>query len=707
MLRLRGLPPRALAWALVLALVGGARPMSRTGAPAPVPPIVFVSRQPLRGEPGAIPGLGPHHRAAAPGGRLLVRERDGRVRSLLPAGVLFDVADPAVSFDGRWIAFAGTPHADSAWRIYRVAADGSRLTPWTHGDRTLDLGPLGPGAGRFARYDDLDPCWLDSHTLCFASTRYPQRSQYADLPVTNLFVVTLGGRPQRITAERNGAEEPCLDPTTGRVVFTRWWFNRHRPSRSDPRGFTAAHAEGADSVNLWQAVEITRAGRDERLAGGDLRSRRGAMVYQPAVLRDGTLLGVFAANLGCSPRPGATGIHRFAGRFGAARHLAGAIVAETAGDAYSGARGLAAPSACAPAALPDGRVAFAYDPGARGDFGLYVMRNDGTAIERLVNLPGTLELDPAPLVPRETPRRFAAAKGAGAAHRPSLLPPLSLSGLAAERGSFRYRCLNVFASGPLDHPSRTAPPPVGGARIRFFAALARPEREGGDSIALVREAPLGPDGSVDQMLPADVPLFEQVVDAGGRVLISAHGSAHVAGFNAGGPGSTSRCIGCHTGHSTLIRGRLEADAAWFNAAPGAEVRASSSEPGSSPRMAVDRRVRGRRSEVAWVASGGESEWLELKWAGPLQVRAVELYGIQRDRAQGVQPGYDLRLFFEGREVTRKVAGSAPGLRGTRIPIPGVVADQIVIRFGSGARPATGQIAALGEIAVQARLPSRR
>jgi hypothetical protein len=52
-------------------------------------------------------------------------------------------------------------------------------------------------------------------------------------------------------------------------------------------------------------------------------------------------------------------------------------------------------------------------------------------------------------------------------------------------------------------------------------------------------------------LPADVPLFEQLVDDHGRVLISAHGPAHVAGFNAGSPNSESRCLGCHFGHSAI------------------------------------------------------------------------------------------------------------------------------------------------------------
>jgi hypothetical protein len=45
-------------------------------------------------------------------------------------------------------------------------------------------------------------------------------------------------------------------------------------------------------------------------------------------------------------------------------------------------------------------------------------------------------------------------------------------------------------------------------------------------------------------------MFEQVVDARGRLLRSASGPAHVAGFNASAPGER-RCVGCHVGHSAI------------------------------------------------------------------------------------------------------------------------------------------------------------
>src|SRR5439155_2728277 len=164
---------------------------------------------------------------------------------------------PAVSFDGRWLAFAGVTHPDSAWRIYVARSDGSDLRPVTRSDRQLDLASLGPAAREFRRYDDLDPCWISDSVLCFAITRFPEIAEYADVPVTNLYLVGLDSRHMsRLTSERNGAEEPVFDRRSGHIVYARWWFNRYRASSVDATGITteATRALPADSVNVWQAV---------------------------------------------------------------------------------------------------------------------------------------------------------------------------------------------------------------------------------------------------------------------------------------------------------------------------------------------------------------------------------------------------------------------------------------------------------------------
>jgi len=528
--------------------------LTATGAsPGGLPAIVFVSRNPVPGQPSAIPGLGPHHRAVVTGGRLLVRERDGRLRELLSPGAFDDVSDPSVSPDARRVAFAAVVHADSVWHLWVVELSGEDLRQVTFDDPGRRYPFLGGGD------DDLDPCWIDDSSLVFASDRFAQRAQYAPVTVTNLYLTTAPSASRsygllRITSERNGAEEPTMDWKRGRIVFSRWWFNRYRAA-DDSSGIATdqALAIPRDTVNLWQTMEMSAGARLPRLAAGDLRSRRGTMGYQATVLANGDLVSVYAANLGLSPRPGGTGIHALHG-FGPERRLAGAIVSGREGDVYAGAQGLAPPSACAPAGLPDGRVLFSYDPGARGDFGLYVMRADGSGITRVLDLPGTLELDATPVVRHRVPQREPPLSGDELEKPPPTRGPDGLFHFDPPR-TFRFQDLDVFGDGPPGSPARGAAPRTPGARIRFFGTVTQPWRAGGDSAFLLREVPIGASGEVNQPgLPADTPLFEQLVGPDGRVLMTAHGPAHVAGSNAGVGGTTARCVGCHLGHSTIPPG---------------------------------------------------------------------------------------------------------------------------------------------------------
>jgi len=494
-------------------LVLGAALAAWGAVPAPLPPIVFVSR--LRAyAPGVVPGLGPAGRALKPGGRLMLREPDGRVRALLPNGALWDVSDPSVSPDARQVVFAGTVARDSAWRIYRLTLADGRF------ERLPIASP--PGA------DDLDPCWIGPRSIVFASTRGARVSQYARIPVTNLWRWDFDGRPPRaLTFERNGAEEPCRDPVTGRVLFSRWWFNRHQPADSGGLIEVRAGDALAERANLWHVMSVTEQGGDERLTAGRMTARRTAMGYQATVLAGGDVLATFALHTGMFPTGGAYGIQRLDRAGARSERIAGTTLENDQPVGYGGTGGLASPSACAPAALPGGRIVFAFDPAGRGDFGLVTSDDHGRGRVTLVDLPGTLELDPAPVVTwavRDRP-------------------------LVAERGTssgtFRYRNRDVFAGAGA--PARTS-----GARLRFFQTLDRPDADGGDSVVMVREVGVPRSGLVDEReLPAGVPMFEQLLDAHGRTLQGPLGPAHVLGLNVGSPGATATCRGCHVGHSRL------------------------------------------------------------------------------------------------------------------------------------------------------------
>src|SRR5512143_1686952 len=287
--------PRAPAW-------DGYSPPERTAAsaPRPLPDIVFVSR--------------PHGAAGAAGGaRLLVRDSAGTLRGLLPAGACRDVGHPAVSFDGRRVAFAGIAAGDTAWRIHVVGADGAGLAVVTRPD---------PGATPYG--DALEPCWVAPHHLVFVGTRAGR-----DAGARQLFLARDdGGVPVRLTAEPWDADAPAFDPAGGRLFFAR---------RAAPGG-------------PWRIVSLRPGLDDERLAAGDARLPD-ASLTQPAPLGDGRLAAVTTA------------------ADGSRVVLCGASAEPENGHGPGGglppALGtplvLAGPRAGSPAALPGGRLLISYD----------------------------------------------------------------------------------------------------------------------------------------------------------------------------------------------------------------------------------------------------------------------------------------------------------------------------------------------------------
>jgi hypothetical protein len=636
-----------------------------------------------------------------------VRERDGTVRALVPAGRFHDVADPAVSWDGTSIAFAAVVHPDSAWRLWVVRADGSGLRPLTRTDRQLDVAPLGGDAvTRFARYDDFDPTWLADGRIAFASTRFPQRAQQGGGPVPNLFVVGPdGGALERLTSERNGLEEPSVDPHGGRIVYARGFFSPYLASDDGPHGLTTdrAHAVPMDSVDLWQAISVLINGDRAQLAGGDPRERTSTQAYAPIVLAgDSTLVGVRTANPALLPAPGPSALVAYPGGFAAPRVLAG----PGRFGALAGAR------AMAPAALPDGRIVFAYDPDGNGDFALWTVRPDGTQLRPVLDLPGTLELDPAPLVARRAPH-VVLDEGGGIEDPAPPLPSTTMAEVTRLDDTFRFDCLNVFRTGPVDSPFPDAPRIAQGVRIRFFATLARPGSATGDSVVLVRERAIETSGAVHEHdIPGDVPMFEQLVDAEGRILRSPRGPAHVPGSNFSRAGSGTKCVGCHVGHSALPVPRNNLEAKWFNASPSAQVEVETGAAGGrSGEALVDRRARGPVRETGWVATlpaaGAELPAARLSWPVPIEVRAVVLYAPFPDRKVGTDlqiRGATLVFWRRGQEVGRQVIARTLRPDGTRTDFPPVRLDAITVRPTAVRGRVEGHPAvALAEVEIDARL----
>jgi len=498
-----------------------AAPASRNGDTAmsarPLPTIVFVSRAPLTGDDaGQVPGLGPHGTFAGNGGRLLVRPPTGRVRELVPADRFFDVADPAPSPDGGRVAFSAREAPHGAWRVWIVELAG---------------GPPECATCDHPTGDDADPAWWGD-VLLFVSTRTGTKALYDGTPVTEIWARMPDQRVRQLTFEPNGALDPTPDAQGRRLLFSRWWFNPWSPDSA--HGVARAGLPGRDSVNVWQVVSGTLVGdrsglprlEDVRLAAGGLTPRRRSMGIQPAYLGSRGIVAVAARNTGLAPRPGTLAIQRFAAPPSAGVRIVGAAIGDDSGDPYTENSNLRAPAACAPAALPDGRIVHALDPGGRGEWELVITSADGATNEKLFDIPGAWELDPAPV-----------PDGAGT---PSSARRLRASDEARpasdSAATFRYLATDVFAG-------RGAAPRQDGARLHVYHVVSA------DSLEHLQGSAVPRTGRVDLQLPADVPLFELLTDSTGRVLMSAHGATQVRGFNSGAPGATARCRGCHLGHS--------------------------------------------------------------------------------------------------------------------------------------------------------------
>jgi hypothetical protein len=686
----RSLPRRALGALLALAALAFLAIALLTGARKRdvLPPIVFVQRNDVPGS-GLVPGVGPAGRTVVTGGRLVVLEPGGRLHPLVPDGQFFDVADPAVSYDGRWVAFAAVTARDSAWRVWICDAGGREVRPLTRTDR-----PAVGGSAKFARYDDFDPCWLPDGRVVFASTRFPVLSQQGPV-ASNLFVTNVDGTGlTRITTERQGGEEPSVDPTDGRLLYARWFFNRYRAA--DNAAGIVAGFEGAmpaDTVDLWHAGGIEYDGDHLRLAGGEPRTRSGQQAYQPIMLRDTTFVGVCAQRTNLV-RAGRLGLQAFAKRFGTARPLYG----------WGAAQGW---SACAPVALPDGRILFSMDENGTGNFDLFACDANGANLMPVTMAPGTLELDAAVLAARPLPPPPLYGKGwpdpADAA------PRTTVAQVTSDERTTRFDCFNVFANADVDAPFPDGLPVQRGLRIRFYTALPRPDAEGADSLVLMREAVVSPQGGVHvDTAPSDLPMFEQIVDANGKVLRSASGPAHVAGFNWTRPGTGTKCVGCHAGHSAQSVAVSAGDAEWFNAAPSAHATASSSQrDGTGPQAAVDRRTVGEPAQVAWLADTSAAQWLRLDWQEMMETRAVVLYAVRGKVKEGgpwrVRRG-ELVFYQKGREVGRVPVARELSAEGTRFDFPPIRMDALEFRPTSvdgklRGRPITG----LAEITTLSRL----
>ncbi len=636
------------------------------------PPVVFVSRY-MDSDPDASVRAAAIERALS--GRLMLREEDGSVRALvdgtLPeAGdeVPVDITDPDVSFDATRIVLAGYSRVEEAWRIFEIGADGAGLRQITRSDRDLDLSRFGGAAEVLEGYDDVDPCYLPDGRICFVSTRYPQVAPDGRRRATNLYRVNPDGSDvHRITTERFGADTPVVDPTSGKIVYSRWWrstiFNNGttRPGGENdddlvppgspgygglPPPATTANPVPAlrgvpdgefPGLNSWFLADINPDGTAMAMLSGVGLDRTATQAHRPAMTPEGDAIALFI------PRTPFLGLPRGDGL----RLVRPGPVAPT---------GLGGPQTFGPArevrfvyasaeVLDDRnllvtatRVPAAADPGAGRssplDYDLYVQNRADGRLVPLHRAEGSAEMHAVPLLPRRSPPVIEDSYTG----RRSDVIPRDLPEAIRSGGTFTFRVENIFLNAPVDDPTATAPPMGQGLSIQFWTNFQRTGRDTPDEPILVHQQRIPPGGRVEAVLPAGVPLFEVLRTPEGEIAMGRDGQIfHVGGLNFGTEASredSGSCVGCHAGHSMQEVPRGD-EVTWTNVAPSAAIRASSVRnlPGLDGQRDVQRFLRAenlvdRRTDAvdAEWASAADSPTISMGWTVELEGRELVIYG---------------------------------------------------------------------------------
>lgn len=718
---------------LLLALLWTSGTPSQT--PAALPPVLFVSRQiPAEGSiywnrARGLPGVGAYSRlqVAAPG-QLLVREPGGALRILVDGRTptasslhLVDVSSADVSYDGRRIVFAGLPAGrydpapagnPNAWRLYVIDVDGSGLRQVTTvDDDRSDLMPT------LQPVDDFDPAWLPDGRIVFSSTRWPSFGHYGGVRTSNLYVVDAdGGHLHRITAERNGADRPVVDPVTGHIVFARWWRN-HRfaldslETKGESTGYqwkdglsaqNAVQMDGSARYeeflwrNAWHLATIRPDGTELKMWGGATGQRvddERNHVYGGAFAADGSYFANYFPMYNMTEASGFGGIrhyergaHPYSPVIGVTRLTLDYVrrAKPTSFGIFTGSY------ATDPVPLPDGRLLVSWAPNIDQDYGLYLVNADGSGRTLFHNAAGTTEVRAKLIAPRPAPPPVPDTVRTQAASRPPVAT--TSAGPFDGDGTFVFDALNVYFNAPVDTPIVHAPAVGSASTIRFFVDHQRsspgsyPAR---DWPILLKELPVDEAGAVrDTRAPANLPLFEQLRSADGRVPFTGPaseptGAAHVAGLNYGRPGAVMRCVGCHAGHTMIPVPENLADAEWSNLAPGAAVAVSSSRDVARNGGLVDRLV--RHGEIAryWSSVAGRpaGQWARLTFPVPVRVRIVRLYnprpGDEADSSVQVRAA-TVRLFADAagtREIARRHVGRV-SVDGTDAPFDDVPARAV-------------------------------
>jgi len=502
-----------------------------------------------------------------------------------------------------------------------------------------------------------------------------------------------GANVHRITSERFGADTPAIDPSTGQIVYSRWWrtgqFNLDpsvdpnpippgNPGYGDSTGGSNGQDNDGDGkpdeigvvpevlrsvssqdfpgVNNWFLASVNPDGTGMAMMSGFRLDREQTQAYRPSLGADGSVIALFIPQtpiIGSLPLNGLRRFHKGASR----PEPLGGPQTFSLGIAGMDPRGpmppLPFPGVSVPfvyeaaSVLPSGSFVVSGAPAPGFDFDLYAQSGNGAPTLVLARS-GTAELDPVPLVARSAPA--IADRVPPMLEQPS--PPTKEDAYA--RGKFTFEVENIFFNAPVDVPIATAPPIGKGLSIEFFMAPQRTQFTNADEPISLGMQTIGNDGKIKFELPPGVPLFEVLRRPDGTIPIGRDGQIfHVGGMNFNIANETGKCVGCHAGHSMM---QVPEDASWTNLAPSAVVKASSSREGSSfqPQMMVDRRTDPGIAE--WAAGTLQADnWVKLSWTVPIYAREIVVYAPRAGTRQNqTVAGFTLAATLNGYPVGQRI-----------------------------------------------------
>ena len=694
-----------------------------------VGPVVFVARniQPngnvFYPASSLLPGMGPFSRFKVVGGRLIIRESNGVIRVLVDSTMNFngthivDVCSPCVFWDTSRIVFAGVEHPDSSWRIYEIHSDGTSFRKITYTNRPLNLSQFGKIANMFIRYDDIDPCYLPDGRICFASDHYPSLTEYYGERTTNLYIMNPDGTDiHRITSERNGAEKPTIDPQTGKIVYARYWFNFDRPSRFTWNGLTrdSALAMNNDQSNIWEAATIRPDGDGLGLYAGAANNKKGLSSYRPRVMSNGNLLSVFVPNTPMDYTSGSTGIRWFTQNSTYENYVVG--VNQDNMQLYvqnpPSIGTMQPPYATDPVPIGTTKILFSYATQVENqDYALYTINLDGTGLQLLYDTPGKMDLNAELLQQRPVPPVVFDPNYPESDELPPTIDPNTYF----KNGGFRFDCTNMFTNGDVDQYMPDAPPITKNATLHFFLNFQRMNAQGLDTAIFLTQTPVQYSGQLNfDFAPADVSMFEQVVDSTNKVIAnSTNQTAHVLGLNYGRTGIGTKCVGCHAGHTTIKMPYTISEGQFFNTSTSAHVTQSSfiyiSDSLQYPgKRVVDRKARNDTLTVNWIANGTVNEYVELNWDVPIDIRRVILYNIFTNPVTNTNISVtdcEIFLYYQNIEAGHIASTGIIANDGTTITIPQITKiDRMRVIVKSFTGLINGQShAGLAEVEANARV----